>query len=150
MRQRCASEAGVVQVRSETGNEWLPHLLLVPAARCAVSGAHQCHAERPVLAHEHQFATAQRAVSKAERFACSHEDEWRRLSAFIYETRNIAQIWDRCSSSRCARHSTLRPSSQSTTGARRVRGVRTRSPREHRRRARHPGALVVPSRPVMI
>ena len=129
----------MVQVRSETGNEWLPHLFLVPAARCAVSGVHHCHAERPVLAHEHQFATAQRAVSKAERFIRSHEDAWRRLSAFIYETRNIAQIWDRCS-----------PEDRAAHFDHWVRGVRTRAPREHRRRARHPGALVVPSRRVMI
>ena len=48
-------------------------------------------------AAKRQVATAEGAVREAERFAHSHEDAWQRLSGIIHETRNIGQVWDRCS-----------------------------------------------------
>jgi DNA invertase Pin-like site-specific DNA recombinase len=51
---------------------------------------------RELHAAKRQIATAHEAVSEAERFARSHEDAWRRLSAIIHETRNIGQVWERC------------------------------------------------------
>jgi DNA invertase Pin-like site-specific DNA recombinase len=52
---------------------------------------------RELVAAKRQIATANRDLTEAERFARSHEDSWQRLSAIIHETRNIGQIWDRCS-----------------------------------------------------
>ena len=58
--------------------------------------------------------------------------------------RNVART-SRRQSSRCAPHRTLRATSKSTQKSRRFRGVRTRSLREHLRRAPPPSALEVQS-----